>query len=43
MTVVIDIACPDCERRDAVRKVDIRRYRCEECGREFGHEEVLPE
>ncbi len=35
MTAVVEIRCPDCGDRDAVRKVGVGRYRCGGCGREF--------
>lgn len=35
MTAVVEIRCPDCGGLDAVRKVGVGRYRCEDCGREF--------
>lgn len=43
MTAVVDIACPDCGEVEAVAKVALDRYRCGECGREFGPQDVLPE
>lgn len=43
MTIVVDIACPRCGRKDAVRKVRIGQYRCSECGLEFDQEDVRPE
>ena len=42
MTVVVDISCPNCERTQTVRKIEIDRYRCEECGEEFDQADVLP-
>jgi len=42
MTVVVDIACPNCERTRTVRKVAIDRYRCDDCGEEFGQGDVVP-
>jgi len=43
MSVLIDIACPECGRTQSVRKVALDRYRCEECCVEFSQEDVLPE
>lgn len=42
MTIVVDIACPECGRADPVRKEGIATYRCEECDHEFSHEDVEP-
>lgn len=41
MAAVVEIRCPNCGRVDPVRKVGVGRYRCEECGHEFTHEDVL--
>ncbi len=43
MSVLVDIACPECERTRTVRKVAIGRYRCEECDVAFSQADVLPE
>jgi len=37
---VVEIRCPACGEFDAVVKVDVGSYRCEECGRSFGPEDV---
>jgi len=42
MTVIVDIACPTCERVRTVRKIAIGRYRCEDCDEEFGQDDVVP-
>lgn len=42
MTVVVDISCPECGESEAVRKVGIGRYACDECGARFDHTEVRP-
>ncbi|MFB6171305.1 MAG: hypothetical protein ABEJ23_02145 [Haloarculaceae archaeon] len=42
MTAVVDISCPDCGRTDPVVKLRLDTYRCQECGREFSHQDVLP-
>lgn len=42
MTSVVDISCPDCGATAAVAKLAIDRYRCGECGGEFGPDDVLP-
>ncbi len=41
MTTVVDIRCPDCGARDAVRKVGVGRYRCEDCGQTFEASDIL--
>jgi ribosomal protein L37AE/L43A len=38
---VIDIACPKCGA-EAVQKVGLKQYRCEECRHEFGAGDVTP-
>lgn len=40
MTVVVDIACPECGETQAVRKVGIGRYECHACGTAFDATEV---
>lgn len=42
MTVVVDISCPECGETEAVRKVAIGQYECDECGATFEHTEVEP-
>jgi DNA-directed RNA polymerase subunit RPC12/RpoP len=42
MTVVVDIECPYCGRTGPVRKERIATYRCDDCGTEFGREEIEP-
>ena len=42
MTVVVDIACPECGETRAVRKVGIGRYECTECGASFDQTEIEP-
>lgn len=42
MTVVVDIACPECGETDAVRKIGIGRYECQECETRFDDTEVSP-
>lgn len=33
---VVEIRCPSCGEPDAVVKVGVGRYRCEDCDRTFG-------
>jgi len=40
MTIVVDIACPNCGRTDTVRKEGLGTYRCAECGHEFTQEDI---
>ena len=42
MTIVVDIACPSCGEIQAVRKVALGRYVCDECGHEFDQTDVEP-
>jgi len=42
MTVVVDIACPECGEIAAVRKVGIGQYECGECGASFDETDVRP-
>jgi ribosomal protein L37AE/L43A len=42
VTLVVDIACPSCDRTQTLRKVAIGTYRCGDCGREFSREEIDP-
>jgi len=35
MTLLVDIGCPECDRRGSVLKRGLGRYYCEECDREF--------
>lgn len=37
---VVEIRCPSCGELDAVVKVAVGQYRCEDCGREFAVEAV---
>lgn len=43
MTAVVDVSCPDCGETGTVAKVALGEYRCEDCGAEFGPEEVVPD
>lgn len=43
MTLVIDVGCPECGRKAAVRKVDLGEYRYGACDAAFSTEDVLPE
>ena len=42
MTVVVDISCPACGEQQAVHKVGLGRYACDECGHDFDHADVEP-
>jgi transposase-like protein len=41
MTLLVEIGCPDCGRKQPVRKRGLGRYYCEECDREFTQAEVV--
>lgn len=43
MAVPLDIACPNCDAIDPVRKLALDRYRCTACDTEFSPEDVIPE
>ncbi len=40
MTVLVDISCPECGLTEPVRKLQIGRYRCAECGFEFTQDDI---
>lgn len=42
MTIVVDIGCPACGEQQAVRKVGLGRYTCDECGHDFDQSDVRP-
>ncbi len=43
MTLLVDIACPNCGRKRTVEKRGLGWYHCTNCGREFGQDEILPD
>lgn len=43
MTVVVDIACPECGATHSVQKEGLGTYRCTECDTTFSQADVEPE